>query len=182
MLSVARLRNTKDERHGEKIESSSFYIGGGSDINEFAEFSTDGLLDSIDFDDIFIGMESEVDVLPDLEMDADILGDFSVSGGEEESESVNYNTESGSSENIHVKNCELKTSTDEEIKISDSGSGTSSLHQGEEILSKRDNKSNSSGKGAADKGKKSSKNQQGKRKVKVIRLLRITPVLVRFSL
>lgn len=162
MLSVARLRNTKDERLGDKIEST-FFIGGGGDINDFPDFSSDNLLDSIDFDDLFVGMENEVDVLPDLEMDADILGDFSVSGGEE-SESVNYNTASGSSENIHVKN-----STNKEInKVSDSGSGTSSLNQGEEILSKRDSRSkSSSAKGAADKGKKSSKNQQGKRKVKV---------------
>lgn len=161
MLSVARLRNTKDERLGDKIESS-FFIGGGSDINDFPDFSSDNLLDSIDFDDLFVGMESEVDVLPDLEMDADILGDFSVSAGEE-SESVNYNTASGSSENIYVKN----SSNKEKNKVSDSGSGTSSLNQGEEILSKRDSSTSSSAKGAADKGKKSSKNQQGKRKVKV---------------
>lgn len=156
MLSVGRLRNTKDERMGEKIESS-FFIGGGGDINEFPDFSSDNLLDSIDFDDLFVGMENEVDVLPDLEMEADILGDFSVSGGEE-SESFNYNT----AENIHVKN----TSSKQQNKVSDSDSGTSSLNQGEEILSKRD--SSKSGKGAAEKGKKSSKNQQGKRKVKVI--------------
>lgn len=159
MLSVARLRNTKDERLGDKINNeTSFFIGGGGDINHFPDFSSDNLLDSIDFDDLF------VDVLPDLEMDADILGDFSVSGGEE-SESLNYNTASASSENIiHVKN----TSGKEENKVSDSGSGTSSLNQGEEILSKRDSSKSSSAKGAADKGKKSSKNQQGKRKVKVI--------------
>ncbi|KAK1388868.1 transcription activator GLK1-like [Heracleum sosnowskyi] len=157
MLSVARLRNTKDERLGDEIESS-FFIGGGSGINDFPDFCTDNLLDNIDFDDLFVGMENEVDVLPDL----DILGDFSVSGGEE-SESLNYTTASGSSENIHVK----ESSSKEEIKVSDSGSGTSSLTQGEEILSKRDSSKSSTPKVAADKGKKSSKNQQGKRKVKV---------------
>lgn len=162
MLSVARLRNTKDERIGEKIETS-FFIGGGSDINDFPDFSTDNLLDSIDFDDLFVGMENEVDVLPDLEMETDILGDFCVSGGEESESTVNYNTPSGSSENIHVKN----TSSKEGNKVSDSGSGTSSLNQGDEMLSKRDSSKSSSAKGAADKGKKSSKNQQGKRKVKV---------------
>ncbi|KAK1352308.1 Transcription activator GLK1 [Heracleum sosnowskyi] len=53
------------------------------------------------------------------------------------------------------------------VLVSDSGSGTSSLNQGEEILSKRDSSKSSTAKVAADKGKKSSKNQQGKRKVKV---------------
>ncbi|WOH05627.1 hypothetical protein DCAR_0625046 [Daucus carota subsp. sativus] len=168
MLSVARLRNTKDERAGEKIDNNLFIGGGSGDINDFPDFSTDNLLDSIDFDDLFVGMENEVDVLPDLEMDSDILGDFSVSGGEE-SEFVNYNNSaaSGSAENTDAKNSNSASSTKEDNKVSDSGSGSSSLiNQGEEILSKRENKS-SSAKGAAEKGKKSSKNHQGKRKVKV---------------
>lgn len=64
MLAVSALRNTNDEREG---QMESFSIGGNDD---FPEFSGGNLLDSIDFDDLFVGF-SDGDVLPDLEMDPD---------------------------------------------------------------------------------------------------------------
>ncbi|KAA8526342.1 hypothetical protein F0562_008455 [Nyssa sinensis] len=150
MLSVSPLSNTKDEREG---EMEGFSIGG----DEFPDFSVGNLLDSIDFDDLFVGI-NDGDVLPDLEMDNEILAEFSSSGGEESE----MNT-SVSSEKV-----EDNSRKEEEDKVS--GSGGSSLNQGEEIVSKRDEpvEANTSPK-EADKGRKSSqsKNPQGKRKVKV---------------
>ncbi|KAK9089132.1 hypothetical protein Scep_028214 [Stephania cephalantha] len=74
MLAVPPLIGcNKDER---EEETDRFSIGGD-------DFSCGSLLDSIDFDDIFIGI-GDGDVLPDLEMDStDMFGDFSISGGEE---------------------------------------------------------------------------------------------------
>lgn len=56
---------------------------GGSTGNE--EFSVD-LLESINFDDLFMGIDDDDDGLPDLEMDPDIFADFSVSSGGERSQ------------------------------------------------------------------------------------------------
>lgn len=58
MLAVSALRNPKNEREGE-MEGLSM------EEKEFPDFSGSNLLDSIDFDDLFLGM----DMLPDLEMD-----------------------------------------------------------------------------------------------------------------
>ncbi|XP_051152260.1 transcription activator GLK1-like [Andrographis paniculata] len=65
MLAVSPLRNSSNARERD-MESFS------TDGNEFPDFSGGNLLDSIDFDDIFIGI-SDGDVLPDLEMDPEIL-------------------------------------------------------------------------------------------------------------
>ncbi|KAF2283261.1 hypothetical protein GH714_043613 [Hevea brasiliensis] len=102
-------------------------------------------------------------MLPDLEMDPEILADFSVSGSGSESEM-----------NISVSNEKVEDNPrkDEEDKVSGSGSGLdSSLStRGEEIVSKRDESVvvNRVSK-ESDKGRKSTpaKNNQGKRKVKV---------------
>lgn len=145
MLAVSPLRNTKDENLG---ETESYSIG----ASDFADFSDGNLLDSIDFDDLFVG-----EMLPDLEMDPEILAEFSVSGGEESA----------------------NTKKEEEDKVSGSGSGSgsgfnSSSSRGEEIVSKRDESVvvNLRPPKQTDhhKGRKSStqsKNSQGKRKVKV---------------
>ncbi|GMN19516.1 hypothetical protein TIFTF001_050938, partial [Ficus carica] len=84
MLAVSPLRDTtRDEKQGE-VESSTFSINGcGGD--GFPDFADSNLLDSIDFDDLFIGI-NDGDVLPDLEMDPEILAEFSASGSEEFSE------------------------------------------------------------------------------------------------
>ncbi|KAL1560646.1 glucokinase [Salvia divinorum] len=75
MLAVSPLRNPRNEREG---EMEAFSI----DESEFPDFSGGNLLDSIDFDDLFIGI-SDGDVLPDLEMDPELLAEFSVSASEE---------------------------------------------------------------------------------------------------
>ncbi|KAF5481341.1 hypothetical protein F2P56_002002 [Juglans regia] len=151
MLAVSPLRNAKDESQG---EMESFSVCG----NEFPEFSDGNLLDSIDFDDLFVGINDE-DVLPDLEMDPEMLAEFSVSGGEESE--MNTSTS--------VEKLEDNTKKEEEDKVS--GLNSSSSNRGEEIVSKRDESvlKNPPPK-EADKGRKSSKqskNSQGKRKVKV---------------
>uniref|UniRef100_A0A803QJK1 HTH myb-type domain-containing protein n=1 Tax=Cannabis sativa TaxID=3483 RepID=A0A803QJK1_CANSA len=74
MLAVSSLRDTyKDENQGgEAMETSNhinFSINGGDGFPDFA--------DCIDFDDLFIGINVDGDVLPDLEMDPEILADFS---------------------------------------------------------------------------------------------------------
>lgn len=154
MLAVSPLRNTKDENLG---ETESYSIG----ASDFPDFADGNLLDSIDFDDLFVG-----EMLPDLEMDPEILAEFSVSGGEESP----------------------NTKKEEEDKVSGSGSGSgfnSSSSRGEEIVSKRDESVvvNPRPPKQSDhhKGRKSStqsKNSQGKRKVKVCNSL----ALQRFKL
>ncbi|KAK9285360.1 hypothetical protein L1049_024551 [Liquidambar formosana] len=162
MLAVSPLRNnTNDEREG---EMESFSIG----ADDFADFSGGNLLDSIDFDDLFLGI-SDGDMLPDLEMDPELLAEFSVSGGEESEMNTSVLIEK-MEENPRKREEE----GEEEDKVSGSGSGSgsgSSSSRGEEIVSKRDESvaANLSRK-ESDKGRKSSaqsKNSQGKRKVKV---------------
>lgn len=48
--------------------------------DDFPDFSGANLLDSIDFDELFMGMH-DGDVLPDLEMDPELLAEFSLSSG-----------------------------------------------------------------------------------------------------
>ncbi|GAV74071.1 Myb_DNA-binding domain-containing protein [Cephalotus follicularis] len=161
MLAVSRLIDaTRDENQG---EMESFSIGN----EEFPDFSDGNLLDSIDFDDLFRGI-NDGDVLPDLEMDPEMLAEFSVSGSGEESE---INT-SGSS----MEKADDNLKIEEEDKVSGSGLSSSSS-KGEEIVSKRNESlavnplpSNND----VDKGRKSSaqvknnnSNNQGKRKMKV---------------
>ncbi|KAK2976950.1 hypothetical protein RJ640_028753 [Escallonia rubra] len=118
------------------------------------DFSCENFLDSIDFDDLFVGME-EGDVLPDLEMDAEMLAEFSVSGGEDSVLSF---------ERLEENSRKLLEHDEEEDKLSSE----------EETVSKRDDESvitvsNPSTK-EGEKGRKSSgqsKNHPGKRKVKV---------------
>ncbi|KAF7822957.1 Transcription activator GLK1 [Senna tora] len=117
--------------------------------NEFAELSDASLLDSINFDDIFVGIHVDGDVLPDLEMDPEILADFSVSLDQ-------YSPPD------HITTAANKE--EEEDKISSGLNSESS--RSEEIASKREDK-------ASQKERKSSAHQsknnncQGKRKVKV---------------
>ncbi|KAK6919639.1 SANT/Myb domain [Dillenia turbinata] len=169
MLAVSPLRTTtttKDEREG---DMANFPI----DNDDFPDFSSGNLLDSIDFDDLFVGIQ-DGDVLPDLEMDPEILAEFSaVSGGEESSD---MNTSSSESiRKVEVEESQRKA--EEEDKISGSSSGLNSGVQGEEIASKRDEfavtNTSTVAKDGGDRGRKSStstaqaKNSQGKRKVKV---------------
>ncbi|XP_071723528.1 transcription activator GLK2-like [Rutidosis leptorrhynchoides] len=81
-VSVPLRDNTKDECKGEMETFNQDFL--------FQDFSLAGnLLDSIDFDDLFMGInESDVDMLPDLEMDGShLLAEFSTAGSEESSKS-----------------------------------------------------------------------------------------------
>ncbi|GMP54649.1 hypothetical protein CsSME_00019739 [Camellia sinensis var. sinensis] len=119
MLALSPLRTiNKDEIREEEMESFSI-----RDNNVFADIPGEKLLDSIDFDDLFIGI-NDGDVLPDLEMDPEILAEFQTSTGCEELEKVEVNNSRKEEEE-----------DEEENKVS----GCSSfLNQGEEIVSKRD--------------------------------------------
>lgn len=172
MLAVSPLRNTsKDENQGEM--ASTFAI----DTQEFPDFSDTNLLESIDFDDLFVGI-NDSDVLPDLEMDPEILAEFSVRGGDQESQMK----ASASVEKVKENNFKKE----EEDKVSGSGSGAasasgsgSSFSKGEEIVSMREEPASASLKTLpkdGDKGRSKSSSQtknnnnnnnQGKRKVKV---------------
>lgn len=171
MLALSPLRSANDGREG---EMESFSIGGG----DFPDFSEGSLLDSIDFDDLFIGIH-DGEILPDLEMDPEILAEFSISAGEE------------SDVNTPVTENPKKEEVDK-VSGSGLGSGSSSSTQGggaggdQEIVSKRSHESvatNASPK-EVEKPRKSSsqsKNPQGKRKVKVIRIT-IRPVQLNLHL
>ncbi|KAL5861017.1 hypothetical protein ACOSQ4_002313 [Xanthoceras sorbifolium] len=160
MLAVSPLSSiNKDENQG---EMESFTI----DAKEFPDFSDANLLDSIDFDDLFVGI-NDGDMLPDLEMDPELLADFSISGGEE---SEIYTS-------VSVDKAEDNLKKEEEAdKISGSGSalGTSSSSKGEEIVSKREEPGLKllTSKDHDHKSRKSSaqtknNSNQGKKKVKV---------------
>ncbi|XP_058730414.1 transcription activator GLK1-like [Vicia villosa] len=148
MLAVSPLRSINKDENQEGMESTS--IG-------TCEFSDGNLLESVNFDDFFVGINMEGDILPDLDMDSEIFAEFSVSYGEE--------SEINSSA---LKKADEKNHSTEEDKIGSSLSGQGS----EEILSKRDESVvvNPLPKNGERKGRKSSsqsKNPQGKKKVKV---------------
>ncbi|KAF8391308.1 hypothetical protein HHK36_023612 [Tetracentron sinense] len=147
MLAVSPLRNPRDDKEGGK---ENFPVG---TTDDFPDFASGNLLDGIDFDDLFIGTGEYGELFQDLDLDPEMLAQFSVSGGEESE--------------IKLKGTGRR---EEEDKASASGSGSNSS-QGDEIVSKRDelvvvNPSRRE----IDKGRKSSmqsKGSQGKRKVKV---------------
>jgi len=176
MLAVAPLRSIKDEKNQGEMEGFSMATATAtattSDDVDFGDLSEGNLLESINFDDLFVGIDVEGDVLPDLEM----FGEFSVSAGEESSE-INS---SGEKEND--KNCVIKASKkDEEDKSSCAASGQDSgSNRGEEIVSKNGEsvvvnltpKEGGKGKKSSSsqqKNNSNSNNAQGKRKVKVAR-------------
>ncbi|MBA0842553.1 hypothetical protein Goarm_002373 [Gossypium armourianum] len=160
MLAVPPLRNTRNDENKGKMESFSIISS-----EEFPDFAEGNLLESIDFDDLFIGID-EGDMLPDLEMDPEILADLPTSRCDVE-ESVNTSVEKTDEDSSQRKEEE-----EEEDKISGSGSGSSSS-KGEEIFSKREepNAVDKTPSKYAVKGRKSSaaqakNNHQGKRKTK----------------
>ncbi|XP_022877229.1 probable transcription factor GLK1 isoform X2 [Olea europaea var. sylvestris] len=153
MLAVSPLRNTNNERES---EMEAFSMGG----DEFPDISSGSLLDSIDFDDLFVGI-NDGDLLPDLEMDPEILAEFSLSSGEE--------SEINTSTPVSVS-VEKVDEGGVEKSASDTGSESSLIIE-KESVSKREESAvvNQSHKEADKRGKSSaqSKNQPGKRKVKV---------------
>lgn len=161
MLAVlSPLRNTTKDGSQEEMESFSM---GSTTITtgDFGDLSEGNLLESINFDDFFVGINVDGDILPDLEMDPEMFAEFSVSANGEESE---MNSSASLENNSKVE--EKNSKKDYEDKTSCLGQGS------EEIASKRDESVvvNPLLKDAGGKGRKSSsksKNPQGKRKVKV---------------
>ncbi|KAF5805428.1 putative transcription factor MYB-HB-like family [Helianthus annuus] len=144
MLAIVSPLGTNTGRDGRDQgcdHSVGFSVG-----NEFPDFSDDNLLESIDFDDLFVGMDDQ-DMLPDLEMDPELLtGEFSLSGGEEPCELNNNSVTSFSSDK-----------KDEDLTASKEAPATN--------LAPKQKETNVRGmKSLSDKSKNSS---QGKRKVKV---------------
>ncbi|XP_019414147.1 PREDICTED: transcription activator GLK1-like isoform X2 [Lupinus angustifolius] len=161
MLAVSPLRSIDENQR----EIEIFSMGTSSDV-DFGDLSDGNLLENINFDDIFVGINVDGDILPDLEMDPCMFAEFSISGGEDsEITSSVENTKVDSYQNSTI-NITSKKLEDEE-KTTSSASG-----QGEEIVSKRDesvvvNKSSNDGVKGKKSSSKSKNNPQGKRKVKV---------------
>ena len=179
MLAVSPLRSTRDESKGEMESFNSM----GASNDEFADLSEGNLLESINFDDLFVGINVDGDVLPDLEMDGDVFAEFSAGtagAGGEESEMMssveNYCSKGDNDQNHDMMVSASKKEEEEEDK-SDSGSGrdsgcNSGTSRGEEIASKRDesvgvNPSPKDGGKGRKSSSQSKSNPQGKRKVKV---------------
>lgn len=184
MLAVSPLRGTKDE-----IKSQG-EMGGFSSIvgedEEFGEFSDGSLLESINFEDIFVGINVGAgDELPDFEMDPGILFEFSMESSENMNcsslLSLENNNDNGSDQHQNsIVNGKEEDEEEEDFNnkaSSASASNSGSSRAEEEIMDKRDEtetatslKPSATTKEGEQKGRKSSrqsKNSQGKRKVKV---------------
>lgn len=152
MLAVVSPLENSTSRDGRDHQGAAEMVG--FSVGDFPEFSDDNLLESIDFDDLFVGMDDR-DMLPDLEMDPELLaGEFSLSGGEDSSEFNNNSV----------------TSFSGDQKLEDL------ISKKEEVVSKRDGRNEAVATNPApketDRGRKSSSDKsknssQGKRKVKV---------------
>ncbi|KAK4769816.1 hypothetical protein SAY87_030348 [Trapa incisa] len=180
MLAVSPLRNTNDDEHQSQgsMEGGDFSIGSG----DFPDFSDGNLLDSIDFDDLFIGIH-DGDVLPDLEMDPELLGEFSASGGEESDivimSAVALEDPKAISDDDMSKSYYSEKELDGNKLSGSEQSGTSTANLGEEVASKIDKSlavSSPTAHKETDKGarkpwshhqSKNNNTQHGKRKVKV---------------
>ncbi|KAE8706213.1 hypothetical protein F3Y22_tig00110403pilonHSYRG00206 [Hibiscus syriacus] len=147
MPAVSPLRNTsKDESKG---EMASFTISS----DELPDFADGNLLDSIDFEDLFIGIDVEGDVLPDLEMDPEVLTEFPAgsSGEEPEMNMVRKTAEDGNRKK------------EEENKVS-----SSNKENNNENINKRENpKVVKAPSKKSSSEAKNNDNNQGTRKVKV---------------
>ncbi|KAG9129084.1 hypothetical protein Leryth_019815 [Lithospermum erythrorhizon] len=156
MLALPPLRNISNERTN---EMGSFSIMEGEDFPDFSASTECNLLDSIDLDELFDVGINEGDVLPDLEMDPEILADFSLSGSEDSDFNFCSENHSRQEEEVFV----------DINKHSGSDHGENNNNVGSKLSG--NNLLNPSPKEAADKGKKASnnstKNAQSKRKVKV---------------
>lgn len=172
MLAVSPLMNTRDESQREKEESLSI------ETCDFADLSEGTLLESInfEFDDDFFVCFDEGDVLPDLEMDPEMLAEFSLSGGEESEMNSSITVVDNINkfcDDLHDGNNIVRVEKklqEEEKQGSSSDSGSS---RGEEIVSRRDEsmvvnplpKENEKGRKSSSSSQKN--NHPGKRKVKV---------------
>ncbi|CAJ1978893.1 unnamed protein product [Sphenostylis stenocarpa] len=173
MLAVAPLRSIKDEKNKGEMEGFSMATATTSDDVDFGDLSEGGLLESINFDDLFVGIDIDGDVLPDLQM----FGEFSVSAREESSE---MNSSSANSKVENDKKCVTTASKKEEENKTSCAASDQDLgsNRREEIVSKSGESvvvnppAKEGGKGKKStsgqpKSNSSSNNSQGKRKVKV---------------
>ncbi|KAE8662311.1 hypothetical protein F3Y22_tig00113548pilonHSYRG00089 [Hibiscus syriacus] len=145
MLAVSPLRNTSKD--GSEGDMESFTISS----EEFLDFADGNLLESIDFDDLFLGIDVQGDVLPDLEMEPEILAEMPAASGGEESD---MNT---SVEKIN----EEDNRREEEDKILGSNQGNEKPK-----ASKTASKDSYKGRKSSSKAKDNN-NNPGTRKVKV---------------
>ncbi|KAL3647124.1 glucokinase [Castilleja foliolosa] len=170
MLVISPLRSAKNETENEMEKGYSSIEH--QIINDFS--GGVNLLDSIDFDDLFAGIDG--DLLPDLEMDPhDNLAEFS--GEESMSDDVNMTSMVMSIDDDQKLTFEEgednNNSSVIEVggigpgSVSDLGSGSTSPRGSEEAVSKKDfNPSNKEGE-KRRKSTNNTKNSHGKRKVKV---------------
>ncbi|KAG5149908.1 hypothetical protein JHK82_016789 [Glycine max] len=178
MLAVSPLRsNIKDEKKQGEMEGNFSMATTTTDDVVFGDLSEGNLLESINFDELFVGIDIHGDVLPDLEM----FGEFSVdvSTGEESSE-MNSSAKSSKLENDQNVIATTSKKEEEEDKTSCNASGQDlGSNRGEEIVSERDEsvvvnpapkdggKGRKSSSAQSKNNSSSNNNPQGKRKVKV---------------
>ncbi|KAG5119074.1 hypothetical protein JHK82_033494 [Glycine max] len=178
MLAVSPLRSIKDEKNQGEMEGNfSMATTTTTGDVDFGDLSEGNLLESINFDDLFVGIDINGDVLPDLEMFHEFSVD--VNTGEESSEmnSSADNSKVENDQNVMINTGPKKEEEEDKASCNSSGQDLGSI-RGEEIVSKRDESvvvnpaPKDGGKGrksssAQSKNNNSSNNAQGKRKVKV---------------
>ncbi|TYJ47862.1 hypothetical protein E1A91_A01G021600v1 [Gossypium mustelinum] len=153
MLAVSPLRNNTSTDDDEGEMESTFTISS----DEFPDFADGNLLESIDFDDLFLSIGVDGDVLPDLEMDPEILAEFPPAGEESEM--------NASGEKIEESDDQRKD--EEENKVSTSKGDEETVSKSEETKAvKTGSKDGDKGRKSSIKGK-SNNNNQGTRKLKV---------------
>ncbi|KAE8669715.1 hypothetical protein F3Y22_tig00112225pilonHSYRG00084 [Hibiscus syriacus] len=149
MLAVSPLRNTsKDESKGE-TESFTF------SSEEFPNFAGGNLHESIDFEDLLLGIDVEGDVLPDLEMDPELLAEFPATSSGEELE-MNMMRKTDEDDN---------RKKEEENKVSSSKNENLNKRENPKVV-KAPSKDGYKGRKSSSKAKNNN-NNQGTRKVKV---------------
>ncbi|CAA6665782.1 unnamed protein product [Spirodela intermedia] len=148
------------EGEGRPVTSQRWAAGGD---NFSGDFSAGDLLESIDFDDLFVGFD-DGDTLPDLELDpTEMLAEFSVGGGED-SGTTTASRSTGDQDLERADENEKREAEEDEKQSSNTG-GAAPNDDGLAVSA------GSSSSPEADKGRKSSgsqaKSTQGKRKMKI---------------
>lgn len=163
MLAISPLRSRNDDERGGESAGDFSALGSGGADNFSGDFSAGDLLESIDFDDLFVGFD-DGDTLPDLELDpTEMLAEFSVGGGED-SGTTTASRSTGDQDLERADESE-KREAEEDEKQSSNTDGAAPNDDGVAVSA------GSSSSPETDKGRKSSASQakstQGKRKMKV---------------
>ncbi|KAH1120462.1 hypothetical protein J1N35_003622 [Gossypium stocksii] len=153
MLTVSPLRNNTSKDDAEREMESTFTISS----DEFPDFADGNLLESIDFDDLFLSIDVDGDVLPDLEMDPEILAELPPAGEESEMNASGEKTEESDNQRKDEEENMVSTSKGDEETVS---------KREEPKAVKTVSKDGDKGRKSSIKGK-SNNNNQGTRKVKV---------------